>query len=85
MGLLGIEAAILFKGWQQEKAKVARERFRLILTVAGLQFISDVLNPQVSLVGHTSGLLLGFVAGWVLFKPGEGGRSNQQGSLSSLP
>lgn len=85
MGLLGIEAAILLKGWQQEKAKVARERFRLILTVAGLQFISDVLNPQVSLVGHTSGLLLGFVAGWVLFKPGEGGRSNQQSSLSSLP
>lgn len=71
MGLLGIEAAILLKGWQQEKAKVARERFRLILTVAGLQFISDILNPQVSLVGHTSGLLLGFVAGWMLFKPGE--------------
>lgn len=80
MGLLGIEAAILLKGWQQEKAKVAGERFRLILTVAGLQFISDVLNPQVSLVGHTSGLLLGFAVGWVLFKPGEGGRNGQRES-----
>jgi len=86
MGLLGIEAAILLKGWQQEKAKVAGERFRLILTVAGLQFISDLLNPQVSLVGHTSGLILGFVAGWILFSPGEGRSSGQREStFSSLP
>lgn len=86
MGLLGIEAAILLKGWQQEKAKVAAERFRLILTVAVLQFISDVLNPQVSLVGHTSGLLLGFAVGWMLFKPGEGGSKGQRESpFSSLP
>lgn len=67
MGLLGAMAAILLKGWRQDKAKVAAKRLRLILLIVGLQVISDVFTPQVSLVGHASGLVLGFVAGSLLF------------------
>lgn len=68
MGILGAEGAIQLKGWRQEKARVARDRLRLISVVIVLQIISDLLTPQVSLVGHLSGLILGFIAGTVLFK-----------------
>ena len=69
MGILGVEVAIQLKGWRQEKARAARERFRLLLVVIGIQFISDLITPQVSMVGHVSGLILGFLAGMVLFQP----------------
>lgn len=67
MGMLGMMAAILLKGWRQDKAKIAARRLRLVLLIAGLQVISDTLMPEVSLVGHASGLVLGFLVGSVLF------------------
>lgn len=68
LGLVGAEAAIQLKGWRLEKAAIAGERLRLILFVVVLQTVSDLLTPQVSLVGHVSGLILGFLTGLVLFK-----------------
>lgn len=68
LGLVGAEAAIQLKRWWLEKATIARERLRLILFVVMLQIASDLLTPQVSVVGHTSGLVLGFLAGLVLYK-----------------
>ncbi|GAB4364939.1 MAG: hypothetical protein Kow00121_01050 [Elainellaceae cyanobacterium] len=82
MGLLGAMAAILLKGWRQDKAKVAAKRLRLILLIVGLQVLSDIFTPQVSLVGHASGLVLGFLAGSLLFKLQDLDRFAQRSSLS---
>lgn len=68
MGLLGVMAAILLKGWRQEKAKIAAKRLRLVLLIVILQSIFDLITPQVSLIGHVSGFILGFLAGSVLFR-----------------
>lgn len=68
MGLLGVMAAILLKGWRQEKAKIAARRLRLVLLIVVLQSIFDTLTPEVSLVGHASGFVLGFLIGSVLFR-----------------
>lgn len=68
MGLLGVLAAILLKGWRQEKSQIAARRLRLVGVIVVLQTISDMLMPQVSLTGHLSGLVLGFLVGGVLFK-----------------
>ncbi len=63
MGLLGAEGAIQLRGWRQTKAKTARDRLRIIGIVVVLQIISDLLTPQISVVGHLAGLSLGFLAG----------------------
>ncbi|MDX2228361.1 MAG: rhomboid family intramembrane serine protease [Leptolyngbyaceae cyanobacterium bins.349] len=69
LGMVGAEAAIQLKGWRLEKAKIARERLQLISLVVVFQLVSDLLTPQVSIIGHISGTILGFLAGLVLFKP----------------
>jgi rhomboid protease GluP len=80
MGLLGVMAAILLKGWRQEKAKIAARRLRLILLIVVLQVVFDVFTPQVSLVGHASGLVLGFLAGSLLFQVSHGDRVAESGT-----
>lgn len=69
LGMVGAEGAIQLKGWWVEKAQIAQERLRLIGMIVLLQLFSDLVTPQVSIVGHLSGLTLGFLAGGVLFRP----------------
>jgi len=71
LGLVGAEAAIQLKGWRLEKAKVARDRLRLIMMIILLQIVSDLLTPQVSIVGHASGVVLGFLLGLFLYRFGQ--------------
>lgn len=66
MGLLGAIGAILLQGWYREKARVAAKRLRTVLFIIGLQIVFDLATPQVSFVGHISGLGLGFLAGSLL-------------------
>ncbi|WAL62692.1 rhomboid family intramembrane serine protease [Thermocoleostomius sinensis] len=80
MGLLGVMAAILLKGWRQEKARIAARRLRLVLLIVVLQVVFDVFTPQVSLVGHASGLILGFFAGSCLFQVSPGDRVVESGT-----
>ena len=68
LGLVGAEAAIQWQGWRWERAKVARERLQFIGIVIGFQVLSDLITPQVSVIGHFSGLILGIVAGLVLYR-----------------
>lgn len=63
MGLLGVMGTILWQGWRQEKAAIAREHLVLVGAILGLQVISDLLTPQVSLLAHLLGLLIGLVLG----------------------
>lgn len=66
MGLIGTEAAIQFRILRQHPSKVAAARLRLIGLFVGIQMIFDVMTPQVSFMGHASGLVIGFGVGWLL-------------------
>ncbi|MBW4648320.1 MAG: rhomboid family intramembrane serine protease [Kastovskya adunca ATA6-11-RM4] len=66
MGMIGTMAAILLWGWRQEKSRVAARRLRTILFIVGLQVVFDLTTPQVSFVGHASGLVLGFLISLLL-------------------
>lgn len=66
MGLCGTMGAFLLRGWQREGSKLAFKHLRFIGFVVGVQILSDFLTPQVSIVGHFSGLILGFMIGILL-------------------
>ena len=63
MGLIGVIGAILFWGWRKEKSRIAGKRLRFVLSVIGLQFVFDLMNPQVSFLSHLLGLIWGFLIG----------------------
>jgi rhomboid protease GluP len=69
MGLLGVMGAVLLKAWRRENARIAAKRLRTILFIIAFQTVYDLSMPQVSFLGHVSGLFLGFLAGLVLFSP----------------
>jgi rhomboid protease GluP len=62
MGLLGGIGAIYLQGWFKDRARVAAQRLRMIGLAVILQVFFDLLTPQVSFIGHASGLVLGFIA-----------------------
>jgi rhomboid protease GluP len=66
MGLVGVMGAIFLHKWRRENIRFAARQLRWILVLVALQVISDLFNPEVSLVGHISGLILGFLSGYVL-------------------
>jgi len=59
MGLMGATFMILWRGWQQEQSKIAKERLRLVMLIIGLQVIFDLTLVNVSFLGHAFGLILG--------------------------
>jgi rhomboid protease GluP len=61
MGIVGATAAILLKGWLLEKSLLAAKRLRSVLFIIGFQVVFDLSTPQISAVGHASGLILGFL------------------------
>jgi rhomboid protease GluP len=58
--------AIFLQGWCQRREKIAAQRLRSVVMIALLQTAFDAITPQVSMMGHLSGLLLGFALGWAL-------------------
>ncbi len=68
MGLLGVFVAIQLKGWRTDKAAIALRQLRLGLILVAIQTISDLLTPQVSMIGHLSGFIFGFLVGFILKK-----------------
>jgi rhomboid protease GluP len=66
MGMVGATAAILFQGWRRDKSRIAAQRLKTILFIIGLQIVFDLTTPNVSFVGHTSGLVIGFLIGILL-------------------
>jgi rhomboid protease GluP len=71
MGMVGALVAILLKGWVRDKAPLAGQRLRSVLFIIGLQIVFDLNTPQVSFLGHLSGLILGFAIAclFVFFSP----------------
>ncbi len=66
MGLLGAMGAIHLMGWQQGKAKSAAREFRVVLFSVAFQLVFDLTNGNTSIVGHFSGLFIGFLVGLML-------------------
>ncbi|WP_017316295.1 rhomboid family intramembrane serine protease [Mastigocladopsis repens] len=66
MGLVGAFAAVLLQDWQRKKTRLAARSLRGIVILILLQVIFDLTTPQVSFVGHTSGVMIGFVVGMIL-------------------
>lgn len=66
MGVLGAEAVILLLQWRRQPSRFVRRRLRLIGIVVASQTVFDLITPEVSFIGHISGLILGFIAGLIL-------------------
>ena len=66
MGILGTMGAIHLTGWRQAKIPSAARQFQAVLFSVGFQLIFDVTNGHTSIVGHFSGLIIGFLVGLVL-------------------
>ncbi|MDD2706972.1 MAG: hypothetical protein PHV34_03105 [Verrucomicrobiae bacterium] len=57
---------MLVRGWRRERATAAHRRLLEIAFLVGFQIIFDLATPQVSLIAHASGMLLGFLIASVL-------------------
>ena len=66
MGMVGASAAILWRIWYRERSPQALRQLRMILLIIVLQLIFDLTTPQISVVGHTSGLILGFLIAGIM-------------------
>ena len=63
MGLIGVIFAIFLKVWLEEKSSLAAKRLRILFFMVGVQFAMDLALPQVSLLSHVLGLIIGFLTG----------------------
>jgi rhomboid protease GluP len=70
MGMLGTMGAIHLNGWRQSKVAAAGRQFQTVLFSVGLQLVFDITNGHTSIVGHFSGLIIGFLVGLVLLQFG---------------
>jgi rhomboid protease GluP len=70
MGMLGAMGAIHLSGWRKSKVAAAGRQFQTVLFSVGLQLVFDITNGHTSIVGHFSGLTIGFLAGMVLLQFG---------------
>ncbi len=61
MGLVGSLTAIFLRRWLNEKSSINSKRLSMMLIIITVQLISDYLIPQVSMLSHLFGLLIGFM------------------------
>ncbi|WP_310485639.1 rhomboid family intramembrane serine protease [Chamaesiphon sp. VAR_48_metabat_403] len=66
MGMLGAMGAIHLRGWRQAKVAAAGRQFQAVLFSVGFQLVFDLTNGHTSIVGHFSGLIIGFLVGLAL-------------------
>ncbi|WP_309743041.1 MULTISPECIES: rhomboid family intramembrane serine protease [unclassified Chamaesiphon] len=71
MGMLGVIGAIHLSGWRQSKVAAAGRQFQAVLFSVGFQLVFDITNGRTSIIGHFSGLTIGFLVGLLLLKFGS--------------
>lgn len=70
MGIVGATAALLWRGWRYYRSPLAKSRFAIVILIIAFQVVFDFSTPQVSFLGHTFGVLIGFVlARWLRIEP----------------
>jgi rhomboid protease GluP len=62
MGLVGATASLMLRGWVREKALAAQRRLALMVFIVAMEILFDSVVPQVSMIGHLSGAVIGFAA-----------------------
>jgi rhomboid protease GluP len=70
MGMLGAMGAIHLSSWRTGRAAVAGRQFQTVLFSVGFQLVFDITNGHTSIVGHFSGLAIGFIVGLILLRFG---------------
>ncbi|MGK7914864.1 MAG: rhomboid family intramembrane serine protease [Prochloraceae cyanobacterium] len=70
MGLIGVISAIFMRQWLTKKSRLAAKRFQVSLFIVAMQFACDLampkllgIMPQVSMLSHSLGLIIGFLTG----------------------
>ncbi len=71
MGMLGTMGAIHLSGWRQGKVAAAGRQFQAVLFSVGFQLVFDITNGHTSIVGHFSGLIIGFLVGLIFLQFGN--------------
>jgi rhomboid protease GluP len=66
MGLVGVTAGLMLRGWLQDKALSAKRRLFVMVVIVATQTLFDAMVPEVSMTAHLSGLAIGFAAGIIL-------------------
>ncbi|HPF15226.1 MAG: rhomboid family intramembrane serine protease [Planctomycetes bacterium] len=66
MGVIGGTAALMWRGWRRERASVARQRLRVLVSIVLGQTVLDALIPQVSMTAHLAGVGIGFAIALLL-------------------
>lgn len=62
MGLIGALGSVFLRGVRREQAPAARRGLVLVVAVVALQTVFDLAVPQVSLLTHLAGLVVGAMA-----------------------
>ena len=71
MGLMGATFMILWRGWRQEKSKLAQEKLQLVTIIILLQVGFDFSVANVSFLGHFFGLILGIISTFMILLIGQ--------------
>lgn len=66
MGIFGAIGAVLWRGYQRDRAITARQNLQTVAILFVLQSGFDILNPQVCATCHLSGAAIGFVVAWLV-------------------
>jgi rhomboid protease GluP len=66
MGILGMMGAIFWQRWRDRGEAMAAQRLKSVAMIILFQTLFDAMTPQVSMAGHLSGAMLGFLIGSVL-------------------
>lgn len=66
MGMVGASAAILWWLWHKHQSRYALRQLRTIVLIIVLQLIFDLTTPQISVTGHISGLIIGFLISGIM-------------------
>ena len=66
MGVFGAIGAVLWRGYQRDRAVTARQNLQTIMVLFFLQSGFDFLNPQICATCHLSGAAIGFGVAWLV-------------------
>ncbi|NUP09446.1 MAG: rhomboid family intramembrane serine protease [Polyangiaceae bacterium] len=70
MGVVGASCAVLLRGYRRDRTLLGKRRLMILAVVVLLQTALDFFIPNISQIGHTAGVVVGFLLGLVIAHPG---------------
>ena len=68
MGLLGAMSLLLFLGYKKEKSRLALSSYKMVIFIFTIQFIIDIITPQISMTAHLTGFILGIMVTYLIIR-----------------